>query len=334
MAGGYTSNGRRRNQNSPRGGFTYDDFGMPVGANSALNPNAVFTADNSSYAPKPTTPTKPRVPPGAFTLDDFGMPVGDGVTPGSGANSALNPNAVVTKDNYIPTITRDWDAYLDDILPTDEPVGGGGGGVKYGNVNDVLDWASSNAPAFTPLAMPDFSPLAAAIDSGAAQQRAQVQAAFAPLLASLAAKAAAPTQVSQMPIASQQITPDLVRFAEANGILPDYLDAVARANADIGASANDVAARNAMVDAALRNSAAMNVDIGQAMQAANLNAASVEELLARLQLEQIKLAAQQSVDKYNAAGGDQATMNRYNTLMDLMANAVAAGANVDTGRIQ
>lgn len=271
----------------------------------------------------------------SFTLDDFGMSVGDGVTPGSGANSAVLDDTppVVNKDNYVPNYVDDskWDKYLDSVLPQ---TGGGGGGVKYGNVNDVLDWASSNAPAFTPLSMPDFSPLASAIDSGAAQQRAQVQAAFAPLLASLAAKAAAPTQVSQMPIANQQITPDLVKFAEANGILPAYLDSVARANADIGASANDVASRNAMVDAALRNSAAMNVDIGQAMQAANLNAASVEELLARLQLEQIKLAAQQNVDKYNASGGDQAELNRFNTLMDLMANAVAAGANVDTGRIR
>ena len=137
-----------------------------------------------------------------------------------------------------------------------------------------------------------------------------------------------------MPIANQQITPELTRFAEANGILPAYLDSVARANADIGASANDVASRNAMVDAALRNSAAMNVDIGQAMQAANLNAASVEELLARLQLEQIRLAAQSRVDQYNASGGDEADLNRFNTLMDLMANAVSAGANVDTGRIR
>lgn len=278
----------------------------------------------------PNDPRKPKKKSG-FTLDDFGMPVGDG-TVGSGANSGKNPNAVFNKDNYVPTITRDWDAYLDSLTP--QPTSSGGGGVRYGNVNDVLDWASSNAPTFTPLSMPDFNPLASAIDSGAAQQRAQVQAAFAPLLASLAAKAAAPTQVSQMSIANQQITPELTRFAEANGILPDYLDAVARANADIGASANDVASRNAMVDAALRNSAAMNVDIGQAMQAANLNAASVEELLARLQLEQIKLAAQQNVDKYNASGGDQAELNRFNTLMDLMANAVSAGANVDTGRIR
>ncbi|MGA0397260.1 MAG: hypothetical protein ACO3O3_08870 [Ilumatobacteraceae bacterium] len=278
----------------------------------------------------PNDPRKPKKKSG-FTLDDFGMSVGDG-TVGSGANSGKNPNAVVTEDNYVPTVTRDWDAYLDSLMPTGGT--GGGGGVKYGNVNDVLDYASSNAPTFTPLSMPDFNPLAAAIDSGAAQQRAQVQAAFAPLLASLTAKAAAPTQVSQMPIANQQITPELAQFAESQGILPAYLDSVARANADIGASANDVASRNAMVDAALRNSAAMNVDIGQAMQAANLNAASVEELLARLQLEQIKLAAQQSVDKYNAAGGDQAEMNRFNTLMDVMANAVAAGATVDTGRIQ
>lgn len=278
----------------------------------------------------PNDPRKPKKKSG-FTLDDFGMSVGDG-TVGSGANSGKNPNAVFNKDNYVPTITRDWDAYLDSLTP--QPTSSGGGGVRYGNVNDVLDWASSNAPTFTPLSMPDFNPLASAIDSGAAQQRAQVQAAFAPLLASLAAKAAAPTQVSQMPIANQQITPELTRFAEANGILPDYLDAVARANADIGASANDVASRNAMVDAALRNSAAMNVDIGQAMQAANLNAASVEELLARLQLEQIKLAAQQRVDQYNASGGDQAELNRFNTLMDLMANAVSAGANVDTGRIR
>ncbi len=277
----------------------------------------------------PNDPRKPKK--SGFTLDDFGISVGDG-TVGSGANSGKNPNAVYTAENYIPTITRDWDAYLDSLMP--QPTKGGGGGVKYGNVNDVLDWASSNAPAFTPLSMPDFNPLASAIDSGAAQQRAQVQAAFAPLLASLTAKAAAPTQVSQMPIANQQITPELVQFAEANQILPDYLDAVARANADIGASANDVASRNAMVDAALRNSAAMNVDIGQAMQAANLNAASVEELLARLQLEQIKLAAQQRVDQYNASGGDQAELNRFNTLMDLMANAVSAGANVDTGRIR
>ena len=279
----------------------------------------------------PNDPRKPKKKSG-FTLDDFGMSVGDG-TVGSGANSGKNPNAVVTEDNYVPTVTRDWDAYLDSLMPTGG-TGGGGGGVKYGNVNDVLDYASSNAPTFTPLSMPDFNPLAAAIDSGAAQQRAQVQAAFAPLLASLTAKAAAPTQVSQMPIANQQITPELAQFAESQGILPAYLDSVARANADIGASANDVASRNAMVDAALRNSAAMNVGIGQAMQAANLNAASVEELLARLQLEQIKLAAQQSVDKYNAAGGDQAEMNRFNTLMDVMANAVAAGATVDTGRIQ
>lgn len=282
------------------------------------------------------SPNDPRAPKpkkkSSFTLDDFGQSVGDG-TVGSGVNSGKNPNAVVTKDNYVPTVTRDWDAYLDSLMPTGG-TGGGGGGVKYGNVNDVLDWASSNSPAFTPLSMPDFSPLASAIDSGAAQQRAQVQAAFAPLLASLTAKAAAPTQVSQMPIANQQITPDLVKFAEANGILPAYLDSVARANADIGASATDVASRNAMVDAALRNSAAMNVDIGQAMQAANLNAASVEELLARLQLEQIKLAAQQRVDQYNASGGDQAELNRFNTLMDLMANAVSAGANVDTGRIR
>lgn len=280
----------------------------------------------------PNDPRKPKKKSG-FTLDDFGMSVGDG-TVGSGANSAVPDGTppVVNKDNYVPTVTRDWDAYLDSLTP--QPTSSGGGGVKYGNVNDVLDWASSNAPAFTPLSMPDFNPLASAIDSGAAQQRAQVQAAFAPLLASLTAKAAAPTQVSQMPIANQQITPELVKFAEANQILPDYLDAVARANADIGASANDVASRNAMVDAALRNSAAMNVDIGQAMQAANLNAASVEELLARLQLEQIKLAAQNRVDQYNASGGDQAELNRFNTLMDLMANAVSAGANVDTGRIR
>ena len=266
----------------------------------------------------------------SFALDDFGMSVGDG-TVGSGANSGKNPN--FDPDKYMPTVTKDWDEYLNGLLGGGG-TGGGGGGVKYGNVNDVLDYASSNAPTFTPLSMPDFNPLAAAIDSGAAQQRAQVQAAFAPLLASLTAKAAAPTQVSQMPITNQQITPELAQFAESQGILPAYLDSVARANADIGASANDVASRNAMVDAALRNSAALNVDIGQAMQAANLNAASVEELLARLQLEQIKLAAQQSVDKYNAAGGDQAEMNRFNTLMDLMANAVAAGATVDTGRIQ
>ena len=278
----------------------------------------------------PNDPRKPKKRSG-FTLDDFGMSVGDG-TVGSGANSGENPNAVVTAKNYVPTVTRDWDAYLDSLTP--QPTKSGGGGVKYGNVNDVLDWASSNAPAFTPLSMPDFNPLASAIDSGAAQQRAQVQAAFAPLLASLTAKAGAPTQVSQMPIANQQITPELTRFAEANQILPDYLDAVARANVDIGASANDVASRNAMVDAALRNSAAMNVDIGQSMQAANLNAASVEELLARLQLEQIKLAAQQRVDQYNTSGGDEAELNRFNTLMDLMTNAVSAGANVDTGRIR
>lgn len=248
-------------------------------------------------------------------------------------------------------------AYLDLIANYPQPsyVGGGGGGVEYGDMQAMIDSIVNSGlltGGSTPYAMPeeftptlidpsqlqtidpvlidpesiqrfnpelleyaDFDPLRQNVDSMKQLTKQSILDAFAPL-----SELRQPLQTSSGSIdpAATGLAPDVAGLAQAMGVGSDYDAQLAAANQDISAGAQEFRDAGALLDRVFNERRQGVVDVGDLSQANQLSDVEKTALMINAGLDVSELQDRRGVDASNVGARNQAEQD-YITLINQIA---------------